>query len=158
MPKITIEIKTVKLSSIHLNKDNPRTITEKDMAYLVKSLEDFPDMMRLREIVVDEKMMVLGGNMRFRGLQEIGTEYCVVKIVKGLTAEQKREFIIKDNSQFGEFDMDALANEWGDLPLAEWGMRLSPDWTQPIPDENKAIDEDTMADTENECPKCGFKW
>lgn len=135
MPKITIETKTVKLSSIHLNKNNPRTITEKDMEYLVKSLQDFPDMMKLREIVVDEKMMVLGGNMRFRGLQQIGEKTCIVKIVKGLTPEQKREFIVKDNSQFGEFDMDILANEWGDLPLTEWGLKLSPDWFTPEPKE-----------------------
>ncbi|MCK5341940.1 MAG: hypothetical protein KAR20_00970 [Candidatus Heimdallarchaeota archaeon] len=125
MPKITIEIKTVKLSSIHLNKDNPRTITEKDMEYLVKSLQDFPDMMKLREIVVDETMQILGGNMRFRGLQQIGEKTCIVKIVKGLTPEQKREFIIKDNGEiWGRWDFDALANNWDDLPLTEWGVKM----------------------------------
>ncbi len=153
MPKITTEIKTVKLSEIKLNKDNPRTITEKDMAYLVKFLQEFPDMMKLREIVVDEDGMIIGGNMRFRGLQQIGKKTCIVKIVKGLTPEQKREFIIKDNSAFGTWDMDALSAEWDSLPLIEWGLDLPAQWMNPIPDENEPVDK-----TENECPKCGHKW
>lgn len=150
-PGIKIETKTLKLSSIKLNPANPRTITEKDMAYLVKSLEEFPDMMKLREIVVDEDGMILGGNMRFRALQQIGEKTCIVKIVKGLTAEQKREFIIKDNSSFGEFDMDILANEWAGLPLNEWGLDLSPDWFTPEP--KKPQDAEPQIDKADELQK-----
>ena len=153
-----IEIKTVKLNEIKTNPDNPRTISKKDMDLLVKSLTDFPDMLKLREIVVDETMTVLGGNMRLLALQKSGAKECTAKIVSGLTDEQKREFVIKDNSSFGQWDMDALANAWGDLPLAEWGVDLPEDWLNPIPEENKAIDEAAMADTKNECPKCGFQW
>ena len=153
MPKIIIETKTVKLSSIHLNKENPRTITEKDMEYLVKSLQDFPDMMKLREIVVDESMMILGGNMRFRALQQIGEKTCIVKIVKGLTPEQKREFIIKDNSVFGAWDMDILANDWDGLPLTEWGLDVPKGWTTPPEDENQ--DEPESEEPQIIiCPKC----
>ena len=123
-----IQTKTVKLSEIHLNPDNPRTITGKAMANLTKSLKEFPEMLELREIVVDESMMVLGGNMRLRALQESGTVECVAKIVTGLTDDQKREFVIKDNAGFGEWDMDALANAWDDLPLADWGIGLPEDW------------------------------
>jgi hypothetical protein len=65
---IEVKIKTVKLSEIKLNPDNPRTISKKDMALLIKSLKDFPDMLKLREIVVDETMTVLGGNMRLLAL------------------------------------------------------------------------------------------
>ena len=119
-----IQTKTVKLSEIHLNPDNPRTITGKAMANLTKSLKEFPEMLELREIVVDESMMVLGGNMRLRALQESGTVECVAKIVTGLTDKQKREFVIKDNAGFGEWDMDALANAWDDLPLDEWGLTI----------------------------------
>ena len=105
-----IKTKTVKLSDIKLNPDNPRTITKQAMANLVKSLQKFPDMMKLREIVIDETMTVLGGNMRLLALQKIKVTDCTAKIVKGLTPEQKREFVIKDNAAFGAWDMDALAN------------------------------------------------
>jgi len=118
------KIKTVKLSEIKLNPDNPRTITGKAMENLVKSLQDFPEMMKLREIVVDESMTVLGGNMRLLALQKSGAKDCTAKIVKGLTPDQKREFVIKDNAAFGEWDMDALANSWDDLPLFEWGVNV----------------------------------
>lgn len=153
-----ITTKKVKLSEIRLNPDNPRSISKKDMELLVKSLKEFPEMMELREIVVDETMTVLGGNMRTLALRKAGVKEATAKVVSGLTPEQKREFIIKDNGNFGTFDMDALANAWGDLPLADWGVDIPADWGAPIPGENKQIDEEGMADTENECPKCGFKW
>jgi len=150
---IKTETKTVKLSSIKLNPDNPRTITEKDMAYLVKSLQDFPDMMKLREIVVDEKGMIIGGNMRFRALQQIRKKTCIVKIVKGLSSEQKREFIVKDNTQYGIFDYDILANEWGDLPLAEWAVDIPKTWTAPPPDDPKPEKPQIII-----CPKCSHEF
>ena len=125
---VEIKIKQVKLNDIKLNPDNPRTISKLDMDLLVKSLQEFPDMLKMREIIVDEKMIVLGGNMRLLGLQKIGVKDCTAKIVTGLSKKQKREFIIKDNASFGSWDMDALANSWGDLPLAEWGFDLPDDW------------------------------
>lgn len=128
---IKIETKKVKLSDVELNPDNPRTINKKDMALLIKSLKEFPEMLELREIVVDETMVVLGGNMRTLALKKSGAKECVAKIVSGLTAEQKREFIIKDNGGFGQWDMDALANTWGGLPLADWGVAIPGDWAQP---------------------------
>jgi len=150
--------KTVKLHEIHINPDNPRTITEKQMQKLVKSLQEFPDMMELREIIVDENMMILGGNMRYLALKKVGEKTAPVKIVDGLTSEQKREFIIKDNANFGEWDMDMLANKWDELPLSEWGVELPIDWLNPIPDDNEPIDEQAMEETQNKCPKCGFEW
>jgi ParB-like chromosome segregation protein Spo0J len=128
------------------------------MELLVKSLKEFPEMLQLREIVVDETMTVLGGNMRTLALKKVGAKEATAKIVKGLTPEQKREFVIKDNGNYGTFDMDALANSWGDLPLVDWGVDLPESWTEEIPGENKQIDEEGMADTKNECPKCGFQW
>lgn len=132
-----IEIKKVKLSDIRINPDNPRTISEKAMERLVKSLKEFPDMLNLREIVVDETMTVLGGNMRLLALQKIGAQDCTAKIVTGLTDDQKREFIIKDNSAFGEWDMDALANAWSDLPLADWGIDLPDEWLNTKTEDNR---------------------
>jgi hypothetical protein len=156
---IEVKIKTVKLSEIKLNPDNPRTISKKDMALLIKSLKDFPDMLKLREIVVDETMTVLGGNMRLLALQKSGVKEVTAKIVSGLTAEQKREFVIKDNASFGSWDMDALANSWGDLPLAEWGVDLPEDWLTPI-DDSKLPEAGSGEEKKDEtiCPKCGFKY
>ena len=148
---MNVKTKKVKLSEIKLNVDNPRQISKVDMERLVKSLQEFPEMMQLREVVVDEEYTILGGNMRFRALQELGEADCIAKIVTGLTPEQKREFIIKDNSQFGFWDMDLLANDWDSLPLAEWGVNLPKAWMESEPGEgaeNKVAKEIT-------CPKCG---
>ena len=143
---IEITIKTVKLSAIKLNPDNPRRIGNIEMDRLVKSLQDFPDMMKLREIVVDETMTILGGNMRYRALKQIGEKEVTAKIVKGLTPEQKREFVIKDNSGFGEFDLDALANGWSDLPLVEWGVDLPEDWLNPVEEIEQLTQKGNLAD------------
>ena len=126
-----ITTKKLKLSQIKPNPTNPRKIGKVEMERLVKSLQDFPEMLELREIIVDENNVILGGNMRYRALKQIGEKECVAKIVTGLTLEQKREFIIKDNSNFGSYDMDALANLWSDLPLVEWGVDLPEDWLNP---------------------------
>jgi len=154
---IEISIKTVKLSQIKLNPDNPRRIGNVEMDRLVKSLQEFPDMMKLREIVVDETMTVLGGNMRTLALRKIGVKECVAKIVTGLTPEQKREFVIKDNSAFGSWDMDALANGWDDLPLVDWGVDIPADWGAP-PNFEPGTEEDQGRLDEKKpitCPECG---
>jgi hypothetical protein len=123
-----IEIKTVKLSEIKINPENPRRICNQEMDRLVKSLTDFPDMLNIREIVVDETMTVLGGNMRLMALRKTGAKEATAKIVRGLTDAQKREFVIKDNGSFGEWNFDLLANGWADLPLVDWGVDLPEDW------------------------------
>ena len=122
-----IETKRVKLSDLNLNPDNPRTISTKDMDRLVKSLQEFPEMMEIREVVCDEDYVVIGGNMRTLALRKAGASEVIAKIVTGLTPEQKREFIIKDNSEFGTWDMDLLST-WDDLPLTDWGVDLPEDW------------------------------
>jgi ParB-like chromosome segregation protein Spo0J len=155
---MNIEIKTVKLSDIKLNPNNPRRIGKIEMERLVKSLTDFPDMMSIREIVVDETMTVLGGNMRTLALRKTGAKECTAKIVKGLTEAQKREFVIKDNSAFGEYDFDVLANGWDDLPLAEWGVPLPEDWLTAPPEIQEDQSEAKSTCQQNECPKCGYKW
>ena len=134
---MNVETKQVKLSDLKLNPNNPRRIGNKEMERLVKSLQEFPDMLSIREIVVDETMTVLGGNMRLLALKKSGVKECTAKIVTGLTPEQKREFIIKDNSAFGEWDMDLLSSSWSDLPLVEWGVDLPEDWLKTIPEEKE---------------------
>jgi hypothetical protein len=120
---MNVETKQVKLSALKLNPNNPRRIGNKEMERLVKSLQEFPDMLNIREIVVDETMTVLGGNMRLLALKKSGAKECTAKIVTGLTPEQKREFIIKDNSNFGDWDFDILSG-WDDLPLQDWGINI----------------------------------
>ena len=157
---INVEIKKVKLSELKLNPDNPRTIHKKDMDRLVKSLTEFPEMLEIREIVCDETMTVLGGNMRLQGLKRAGAKECIAKIVSGLTEAHKREFVVKDNGFFGDWDMDALANAWGDLPLVEWGVDIPEDWmNEPGEVEIQEDQSEPKSEMEeNECPKCGYKW
>lgn len=146
---VEITIKRVKLRRIRLNPDNPRRIAQKNMDYLIKSIQDFPEMMQLREIVVDETMTVLGGNMRALALRKTGAKECTAKIVKGLTHDQKREFIVKDNGSFGEWDFDLLANGFDDLPLADFGVDLPEDWLAGDKTEVKEDDFDADAAAES---------
>ena len=148
---MNVETKQVKLSALKLNPDNPRRIGNKEMERLVKSLQEFPDMLSIREIVVDETMTVLGGNMRLLALKKSGAKECVAKIVSGLTPEQKREFIIKDNSAFGEWDMDLLSSSWSDLPLVEWGVDLPEDWL--VGDKSEPADAEPQIDRAEELNK-----
>jgi len=121
-----VETKKVNLSDLNLNPDNPRTISTRDMDRLVTSLQEFPEMLELREIVVDEDMTILGGNMRTLALRKAGAKEAVAKIVTGLSPEQKREFVIKDNGEnWGQWDFDILANGWDDLPLVDWGIKMN---------------------------------
>ena len=118
------EQKTVKLSEIRPNPDNPRVIKRNQLKSLQKSLSDFPEMMKLRPIVVDEDGVILGGNMRYQALLANGATETEVETVSGLTPEQKREFVIKDNVAFGDWDWNKLANEWDMGQLDEWGLDI----------------------------------
>lgn len=116
--------KKVHISKIQENKKNPRVIKGYKFEKLVKSIKDFPKMMELRPIIVNEQNIILGGNMRYKAAVEAGlTEVFIVK-AKDLTEKQQEEFIIKDNSSFGEWDWDILANEWEIKELSEWGLDL----------------------------------
>lgn len=118
------EIIRLNLNDIKLNENNPRTINKRQLDRLVKSVQEFPEMTELRPIVVDENNVILGGNMRYRAMQKLGMSTAEVVRVTGLTDKQKREFIIKDNVAFGDWDWDALANEWDTDELNEWGLDI----------------------------------
>lgn len=92
-------------------------------------------MMEKRPIVVNENNMILGGNMRFRALQDIyGKNGEIpdkwVSRATGWTEEQKREFVIKDNAAFGEWDWDSIANKWNDIELSDVGLEFPKDWQE----------------------------
>ncbi len=112
----------VDINKVKGNTNNPRIIKNDKFKKLVKSIKDFPEMLELRPIVVDENMVVLGGNMRLKACIEAGLKEVHITIAENLTEEQKQEFIVKDNVGFGEWDWDMLANEWNTDLLTEWGL------------------------------------
>ena len=112
------------ITQIKPNPNNPRIIKDNKFKQLVKSIQDFPQMLELRPIVIDENNMVLGGNMRLKACIEAGLTDVPVKQAKDLTEEQKKEFIIKDNVGYGEWDWDDLANNWDEQELSDWGLDL----------------------------------
>ena len=116
-------IKEINIKEIKSNPNNPRVLKDDKFKKLVQSLKDFPEMANVRPIVVNTDMIVLGGNMRLRAMQEAGWKKAPVQIVDW-TIEKQNEFIIKDNVGFGEWDWDVLANEWNESELIEWGLDL----------------------------------
>ena len=112
----------LEINKLKPNKDNPRVIKDDKFKKLVKSIKEFPEMLELRPIVVDENMTILGGNMRHKACIEAGLKEVYIKVAKGLTEDQKKEFIVKDNVGFGEWEWDILANEWNSEELVEWGL------------------------------------
>lgn len=172
-----MDIKLIKLSKVKVNDKNPRTITDDKMRRLVESILTFPKMLTIRPIVIDDKGVALGGNMRTRALKEIKklgrdglqarlqqirqfnnkpveeqneiiqhweawfkSDTVPVIYADTLTEEEKREFIIKDNSSFGAWDWDALANEWEPEQLEDWGVDV---W-QPQQYEGTASPDDVF--------------
>ena len=142
-------LKKVKIGEVKLNEDNPRTIRPEKFQQLVQSIKDFPEMLKIREIMVDETMMVLGGNMRYQACVKAGLKELEVRVVEGLTDEQKKEFIIKDNASYGNWDWDSLANGFDEGLLHHWGLNVwqTEDVTkwesdQPIDSEGSDLDND----------------
>lgn len=112
----------VKLTELKENENNPRFIKDDKFKKLVKSIKEFPEMLELRPIVINNDNVVLGGNMRLKACKEAGLKDVPVIKASELTEEQQKEFIIKDNVGFGEWDWDILANEWESEELEEWGL------------------------------------
>ena len=118
------EIIEVKLSEIKLNPNNPRLIKDDKFKKLVKSIKEFPQMLKIRPIVVNSDMVILGGNMRYKACKEAGLKEVSIIIADNLTEDQQREFLIKDNTSGGEWDWEQLANEWDAEQLEDWGLDL----------------------------------
>ena len=131
--KPTIAVKVVKITEIKANPNNPRILKDDKFRKLVTSIEKFPEMADVRPIVVNMDMVVIGGNMRLRAMKEVGWKEAPVQMVDW-TEEQQKEFIIKDNLGYGEWDWDDLANNWDEIQLTDWGLD--------IPDFNKGIDNE----------------
>ncbi|NBW77337.1 MAG: hypothetical protein EBR34_16315 [Sphingomonadaceae bacterium] len=112
------------INLIRANPNNPRICKDHKFKQLVKSIQDFPQMLELRPIVIDENNMVLGGNMRLKACLEAGLTDVPVIHANNLSEDKKKEFIVKDNVGYGEWDWDDLANNWDALELTEWGLDI----------------------------------
>ena len=119
-----MKIETVKISAVKSNPNNPRIIKDDKFKKLVTSIKEFPQMLNIRPIVVNDEMIVLGGNMRLKACIEAGLKEVAIIKASDLTPEQQNEFTIKDNVGFGEWDWSELANSWDDEKLVEWGLDL----------------------------------
>ena len=136
------------IHAIQKNPENPRTITGEKFKKLVKSIQEFPEMLEARPIVVGQDGVVLGGNMRLAAAHEAGLREVPVKTVDW-TEQQRQEFVIKDNLSYGEWDFDILANQWNAPDLNEWGLDV---WDVQEPKEEKTGKQ------EEECEICGKTW
>jgi ParB-like chromosome segregation protein Spo0J len=114
----------IAISKVKANPNNPRIIKDEKFKKLVKSIQEFPQMLEIRPIVVNEEMIVLGGNMRLKACQEAGLKEVAIIKATDLTEEQQKEFIIKDNVGFGEWDWNDLANNWDSDKLENWGLDI----------------------------------
>jgi hypothetical protein len=115
----------MRLADIKINEDNPRKIKKSDLDKLRKSLENFPEMLQIRPIVVNKDNVILGGNMRFLALKDMGDDFKIPVIVAGnLTEGQEKEFILKDNAAFGEWDYEKLLNQYERIELTDVNIKV----------------------------------
>lgn len=138
-------IKKVKIAEVKPNPNNPRLIKDDKFRKLVKSIQEFPDMLNVRPIVVNQDMVVLGGNMRLKAIKEAGYKDIAVQIVDW-SDDQQKEFIVKDNASFGEWNWDDLANNWDEEKLVEWGVDA---WVNKGNDDLLELDAKTEEETSN---------
>ena len=134
-----MEIKTIKIKDLATNDGqidglpkNPRQIRDHRYEKLKKSIEDAPEMLQLRELLVyphGGKFVIIGGNMRYRACKELGYKELPCKVLDAETPVEKlRQYAIKDNENFGEYDWDCVANEWDTAEMENWGVELPTDW------------------------------
>ena len=127
-------MRIVKISEVKSNPNNPRLIKDDKFKKLVQSIKDFPEMLNIRPIVVNQDMIILGGNMRYKACKEAGLKEVPI-IITDLSEEKQREFLIKDNTSGGEWDWEVLANEWDNEELESWGLDV------PVKDDPKTEGE-----------------
>jgi hypothetical protein len=119
-----MNIQKVKITEVKSNPNNPRLIKDDKFAKLVRSIKEFPKMLEIRPIVVNADMIVLGGNMRLKACKQAGLKEVPIIYADDLTEDEQKQFIIKDNVGFGEWDWEQLANEWDADNLEDWGLDI----------------------------------
>ena len=141
------KVSNMLITQIKSNPNNPRLIKDHKFKQLVKSIQDFPQMLELRPIVIDENNMVLGGNMRLKACLEAGLTDVPVIHANNLSEEKKKEFIVKDNVGYGEWDWSELANTWEVDLLQEWGLDIPSFDNEGFSDKNKELSLDDVTDS-----------
>ena len=117
-----MQITKLKIETIKENPENPRLIDDKSFQQLKKSIQQFPEMLELRPLVIDESGFVIGGNMRLKALKELGWLEVPTITINSLDDEKKKEFIIKDNLSYGEWNWNLINLEWDMDTLSDWGL------------------------------------
>jgi len=140
--KITVKevtmtgIELVDIKTIKKNPTNPRTINDEKFRKLVKSIKEFPEMLKVRPIVVDDDMIVLGGNMRLKAIAKAGIKETYIIKFNNLTEDKKKEFIIKDNVGYGEWDFEMLRDD------GQWDLNVLDEWALTVEQEKKQFEEE----------------
>ena len=123
-----------KLSELHKLDGNPRTIKDRDLAKLMQSIRDNPKYFEVRPLILSNrtgKLVILGGNQRYEASLALGLKEVPTGLIEGLTEEQEKEIIIRDNVNNGEWDWDLLANDWDSVLLDQWGVNV---WIDEVSD------------------------
>lgn len=158
--------KNINVKEIEINRGqiyglpkNPRLIRDERFEALKKSIQDAPEMLDLRELIVyphEGKYVIIGGNMRFRACQDLGYTEIPCKVLPEETPVAKlREYVIKDNEAFGQNDWGLLSEDWDKEELVDWGVETPEDWggaseeedeSEEVQIESKYLIEVTCAD------------
>jgi hypothetical protein len=136
-----VQPKKVKIETLSLDPHNPRSITKEKFEELKQSIKDFPEMESVKPLTIADGF-VIGGNMRLLAMKDLGYREVLVNDVTEWTQAQRDEFMIKDNTHYGAWDYDILANEWDVHPLNDWGLDLweaEPEEMQGLTDEDKLL-------------------
>ena len=146
-----------KLSELHELPGNPRTIKKDQFEKLKKSIKDNSDYFEARPIILSNrtgKLVIIAGNQRYKAAKTIGMTEVPTILLEGLSEEREREIVIRDNVENGDWDMDALANEWNAQDLLDWGVEL------PELEAMTEVVEDTPPEVNEEDPmtKLGQIW
>ena len=127
-----MQLELIKISKIKINPKNPRLIKDEEFDKLKQSLRDFPQMLEVRPVVLDDDDMILGGDKRLAAWKDLGNKEIKILRFSGLTEKQKRKFILLDNHHSGDWDMDILATDWDDEELEEFGLTPEFDTSEPM--------------------------
>ncbi len=139
------------INEIKPNPNNPRKINTEDFAKLRKSISEDQTLLQAKPLILDENNIILGGNQRYRVCLDLGIQDVPVIVMPNLTEKQKQKILVLDNTHFGTWDMDMLANEdWQLEDLSDWGVNV--DFLSPTIDEPKTIDNTKGG---KNCPNCG---
>ena len=147
-----MNIQKLPLAKIKPNKHNPRIVNKAKFEKLKQSIKELPEMLELRPIILNADNVILGGNMRYKALIELGYKEVPVIRAEELTERQAQEFLIKDNLSYGDWDFDILANEWDSVDLEDWGLDVWQNEDDILAHEEQ---KETKEDDRVVCALCG---